>query len=154
EDNRVYDDERGTLKTAGRLLRVRTIGSRNVLTFKRPEVGGDGSPRYKVRIEHETRIEDPEQLDEILVGLGFHVVYRYQKYRQRYTIGQQSIELDETPIGNFLELEGAPKAIDATAEKLGYSAEQYITKTYRALHCEICGLAEPGDLVFPADEAG
>ena len=41
--------------------------------------------------------------------------------------------VDETPIGNFCEIEGPPRWIDVTAKKLGVEAEDYITKNYASL---------------------
>ena len=38
--------------------------------------------------------------------------------------------LDETPIGNFGEIEGPPRWIDRTAQALGIGREDYITETY------------------------
>jgi hypothetical protein len=61
------------------------------------------------------------------------------------------VELDETPIGEFLELEGPPSAIDRMAKLLGYSRSDYITKSYLALYLAQCrkkGLVA-GDMLFP-----
>jgi hypothetical protein len=44
--------------------------------------------------------------------------------------------VDETPIGSFCEIEGAPRWIDATAKKLGVSESDYITKNYAGLFLE------------------
>ena len=41
--------------------------------------------------------------------------------------------LDETPIGNFGEVEGPPRWIDRTAKSLGILPDQYITDTYAGL---------------------
>ena len=43
------------------------------------------------------------------------------------------LDLDETPIGTFLELEGAPQAIDRAARALGFSSRHYIRGTYWSL---------------------
>ena len=48
------------------------------------------------------------------------------------------IELDETPLGTFLELEGPAEAIDRVAHELGYSKKDYIVKSYLALYLEDC----------------
>ena len=40
------------------------------------------------------------------------------------------------PIGNFCEIEGPPRWIDATAKKLGVDAADYITKNYATLFAE------------------
>ena len=41
--------------------------------------------------------------------------------------------MDETPIGDFAELEGSADWIDRTAERLGIDAGQYITLSYGRL---------------------
>jgi len=43
------------------------------------------------------------------------------------------VVLDETPIGNFGEIEGPPDWIDRTAEMLGINTGQYITSNYATL---------------------
>ena len=45
-------------------------------------------------------------------------------------------ELDETPIGDFLELEGERRAIDRSARLLGYGPADYIARSYGALYME------------------
>jgi len=60
------------------------------------------------------------------------------------------IEMDETPIGTFLELEGPAEAIDRAARELGYAKKDYVVKSYLALYLEECrrrGEA-PKDMVF------
>jgi hypothetical protein len=48
------------------------------------------------------------------------------------------IELDETPIGTFVELEGPAKAIDRAARALGFSKNEYIVANYLRLYAEEC----------------
>jgi len=52
--------------------------------------------------------------------------FRYEKYRTTFRLPDSNawangllIELDETPIGTFVELEGPAAAIDRAAEELG-----------------------------------
>ncbi|MGB6683136.1 MAG: hypothetical protein WBH24_05760, partial [Candidatus Acidiferrum sp.] len=62
------------------------------------------------------------------------------------------IELDETPIGTFVELEGPPPAIDRAARELGFSSFDHIVKNYLVLYVEDCrrqGI-EPKDMLFAA----
>jgi len=60
------------------------------------------------------------------------------------------IELDETPVGTFVELEGPAEAIDRAARELGYSKQDYVTKSYLALYLEECRKRgeSPKDMVF------
>jgi hypothetical protein len=41
--------------------------------------------------------------------------------------------LDKTPIGDFGEIEGAPRWIDKTAKALGILPQHYLTDTYAGL---------------------
>ena len=50
--------------------------------------------------------------------------------------GKGQVVVDETPIGNFCEIEGPPRWIDATAKKLDVSSADYITKNYATLFSE------------------
>jgi hypothetical protein len=64
--------------------------------------------------------------------------------------GLPQVAYDETPIGNYLELEGPRKWIDAVATRLGYSRRDYITSTYLALYYQKCQEEDktPGNMVF------
>jgi adenylate cyclase, class 2 len=147
EDNVIYDNGTGALEAARKVLRLRRYGEVATLTFKAPV---EGSFRHKVREEHETVVGDPEEVDALLAGLGFKPVYRYQKFRTHYEIGGLAASLDETPVGCFVELEGAPEAIDRTAEKMGATPAEYVLSNYRELHEEQARARgeRAGDLVF------
>ena len=63
------------------------------------------------------------------------------------------VTVDETPIGNFLELEGPAEWIDAKAAALGFTPSDYILESYGRLYladCERRGV-EPSNMVFPPD---
>ncbi len=122
---------------------------------------GRQGKRYKVREELEASVADPKQMRLILERLGLRGWFRYEKYRasfqpaasQRWAAGLQ-VELDETPIGAFLELEGPPEAIDRAAKLLGYAPAAYITRSYLALYLEQCRKqGKPaGDMLFPTEK--
>jgi adenylate cyclase, class 2 len=150
EDNVVFDTADLMLRGYGRLLRVRQAGPIDTLTYKGPPAPG----KYKSREERELQISDAHEAALILERLGFTPVFRYQKYRTEYTRPRERgiVTLDATPIGCFLEIEGAPEWIDRAARRLGYSEADYITASYGTLyrqHCEAHGI-EPADMVFPA----
>ena len=148
EINVLFDREDGALRGAGVVLRLRQYGDRRVLTYKGPGRAG----KHKVREELETTVGDLATMSAIFERLGYRPGFRYEKYRTEYTDGEGHLTLDETPIGDFLELEGAPGWIDEQAARLGYQESDYITLSYGRLyaaHCERHGLAV-GDMVFPA----
>jgi len=130
EDNVLFDLADRPLTKSGRLLRLRDFDGASVLTFKAPVAG---EHRHKVKIEHETAIADPKALRSILLGLGFEVVYRYQKYRATYRLEAVLAAVDETPLGTFVELEGAPDDVDRAAAAIGAKSSDFIRETYREL---------------------
>ena len=96
-------------------------------------------------------IADAGTITAILEAVGLRPIFRYEKYRSTYSLpqtGSLKVELDETPAGNFLELEGTPRAIDRAAALLGYRREDYITKSYGALWMERKGAASGGETVI------
>jgi adenylate cyclase class 2 len=153
EDNEIFDTESRALGREGSLLRLRITGGNGVITFKEKV---ETDLNAKVRRETETAVSDPGAVRSILRKLGLVTVYRYQKYRSYYGWrdpdgeGDLCISLDETPIGVFVELEGAAGSIDRAARIMGYSGSDYILDDYRSLHrahLRERGLPD-GDLLF------
>jgi adenylate cyclase, class 2 len=150
ESNVVFDFADLRLRKVRSLLRLRWEGRRCTVTFK-------GTPRpsasYKIRREIETGVEDGMPLQQVFEALGLRPVFRYEKYRTAYAPqGKNGPALlyDETPIGNYVELEGPKKLIDRLASQLGYRRKDYITASYATLqqeHCRKKGIP-PRDMVF------
>ena len=148
ECNALFDTPEGSLGARGVLLRLRHAGRRTLLTFK----GLAAEGKYKSRQEIETVIPDSETFEAILGRLGFVTTFRYEKYRTEYggVDRRGVVTLDETPIGVYLELEGAPNWIDRTARLLGFAEGHYITDSYGGLYGSFCrrkGI-RPQDMVF------
>lgn len=129
ERNTLYDLPGGPLRRQGALLRVRQYGGRWTFTFKAKGKAG----RHKSRKEIETRVEDGEALIGILQAVGFRPGFTYEKFRTEWAAGQGHVVIDETPIGNFGEIEGPPPWIDAVARRLRIAPSQYITDSYGSL---------------------
>lgn len=132
ERNWLFDWPDRRLSRAGRLLRLREQNGTAWLTFKAPAAG----TRYKRRREIETEVTSVAATRQLLAALGLRVWFRYEKVRTRYQLpglGRLVVELDETPIGTFFELEGPPKQIDQAARRLGYGTQDYLTATYYEL---------------------
>ena len=129
EMNTLYDLPGGALRSRKELLRIRKYGSEWTLTHKsRGNIG-----RHSSRVEMETGVVDGKKMDAILRALGYSPSFRYEKCRAEWTDGKGQVVVDETPIGDFCEIEGPPRWIDATAKKLGASESDYITKNYAGL---------------------
>jgi adenylate cyclase class 2 len=168
EWNVIFDTPQGGLAKHGQLLRIRketargkakkSEGARNILTFKKPAVAAEGDGHgHKVREEIETEVKDDTALRQIFEGLGMSGWFSYEKYRTTMKLPGSAkwakdlvIEMDETPIGTFLELEGPAEAIDRAASELGYAKKDYIVKSYLALYLEECRRRgeSPKDMVF------
>lgn len=153
EVNTVFDTARRRLLRGGTLLRVREAGGRGLLTYKGPATAA----KHKSREELETEIADPRMAQAILDRLEFQPVFRYEKFRTEYAKPGDSghATLDETPIGVFLELEGAPRWIDLTARALGFSAADYITASYGRLYLDACkaNRTKPGNMVYATSKS-
>jgi len=129
EINTLYDLTNKSLRQRGELLRLRKYGSEWVLTHKaKGKVG-----RHKTRVETETKLEDGAKMDAILRALGFAPTFRYEKFRAEWSDGKGHVVVDQTPIGEFGEIEGPSRWIDRTAKLLQILPNDYITATYTEL---------------------
>jgi adenylate cyclase, class 2 len=148
ESNILFDNIKRTLRKHGKLLRVRRVDHQGLLTFKGPAEQG----RYKKRWETETPLQDASAVEAILAHIGYHPVFRYEKFRTEYGMLSAAGKalLDETPIGNFLELEGSPRWIDRAARLLGFSPSDYINRSYGYLYLAHCRerRIRPKNMVF------
>lgn len=152
EDDLLYDFPDRRLTGAGAMLRLRRAAGVATLTFKE-KIQSDVAA--KVRREIESGVADFDALATILAGIGMREIWRYQKYRTGYRLGGLHALVDETPIGNFLELEGPKPEIDRWAGALGFPPGAYVVETYRDLHEAWRlerGLPE-GSMVFPEGAA-
>jgi adenylate cyclase class 2 len=61
--------------------------------------------------------------------------WRYEKFRTCFQKPDEPGEIvyDETPVGDYLELEGPSRWIDRTARRLGFGLRDYLTASYRDL---------------------
>jgi len=132
EMNTLYDLPGEVLRARKELLRLRQYGSEWKLTHK----SGTKRGRHSSRVELETGVSDGKKMDAILRSLGYAPSFRYEKFRAEWEDKKGQVVVDETPIGNFCEIEGPSRWIDATAKKLGVKPEDYITKNYATLFAE------------------
>ena len=142
EDNVLFDDADGSLRGSGTVLRLRRTPHGGVLTFKGPREIVSG---VKSREERETAVDEPGTVQAILERLGYRPIFRYQKHRESWTHRGQEVQVDETPIGAFLEIEGDVEGINTVAKELGYAPSDYVAESYVALFFASGG---QGDMVF------
>ena len=147
EDNILFDFPDDGLRQAHCILRVRSVDGRGVLTYK-------GAPRpdaiFKSREELETGVDNPETAIEILERIGMKRGFRYQKYRREFMSGGVHVAVDETPIGNYAELEGTEDEILSLAKKLGVEKSRFIRESYHALYLDFCSKrgTRPQSMIF------
>lgn len=159
EENTLYDTSDADFRRRGRLVRLRIETSKDghrraKLTSKAPPPVANRSrgprPRHKERAEREVEVRDPARAARLLQTIGLRLSFRYEKYRTSFRLGGLHLDLDETPVGTFLELEGRPAAIDRAARKLGYSSSDYIRGTYWDLYAADCRRRgrKPKNMIF------
>ena len=146
QEDCLLDTADSILRTQRCMLRVRIESGKSYLTFKGPVQPS----MMKLREEVETVVADGAALLRILESLGYTVVFRYEKYREEFALGEAIVAIDETPVGVFVEIEGTDHGIGDAAGQLGRHPRDYLVDSYRRLYvldCETRGVA-PGDMVF------
>jgi adenylate cyclase class 2 len=149
ESNDLYDDAERKLSGSGRTVRLRQAAGRAILTYK-------GSARFeggaKIREEREVEVSDAGEAEAILRGLGLERRFRYQKRREEWDCAGCIVALDETPIGDFVEIEGTPPAIRRVIAELALDPAEATPYSYAELYLrrrkEEPGL--PPDMVWRA----
>jgi adenylate cyclase class 2 len=141
EDNYVFDLPADALANRGSILRLRVVDGVGTLTYKGllPE---SAESAIKVREELETGVERPETLALVFERLGLRRAFRYQKYRTVFRLGGAGHGLlamfDETPMGNFLELEGDEAFVVEVATRLGYARADFVNVSYIGMQAAFC----------------
>jgi adenylate cyclase class 2 len=141
EDNWLLDSADNKLLNAGAALRIRFVDDRGLVTYKGIVQESASSP-LKVREEIECETSDPHSLITLFERLGFHRSFRYQKYRTIYSLPLEGEEIevvfDETPMGNFIELEGDEKRVLDALTAAGFTERDYIRESYPELQAARC----------------
>jgi adenylate cyclase class 2 len=155
EQNILYDTPNSDFRVGGKLLRLRIETpapdtssrylsrafqpgkSRAILTSKVPVA--DAQPdRFKEKLETEVTVPDPAAWRRAAQAVGLREDFRYEKYRTSFRFGGTHLELDETPVGIFLEVEGPRSSIDRVTRMLGFAPREYIRGTYWDLYAADC----------------
>lgn len=157
EDNFLLDHPDGRIRAQYCMVRVRSAGGNSSITFKGP---ARPNGLFKVREEIETPVGDAAAALMVFEKLGMQVWFRYQKFREEHevTAGSPSGDLhvhlavDETPIGDYIEIEGQEDAILAVAATLGFDESEFLRDSYYALYLKFCRNfdIQPGHMIFSA----
>lgn len=130
EYNLRYDDPEGNLLRERKVLRLRKFDDAR-LTFKGP---GQAISGALSRTEIELIVDNFENAQLFLAGLGYQVVMIYEKYRAIYELNGALITLDELPYGQFVEIEAEnPEKIARLADELGLNPKTAIPASYQGL---------------------
>jgi adenylate cyclase class 2 len=152
ESNVLYDTPDRRMRARTEILRIRSYAGHWTLTHKRLPDAGPGEDRHKHRIETETEVADGHALAEVFFSLGLVAAFRYEKWRTEWQDGEGHCVVDETPLGNYAELEGTAEWIDRIAERLEIRPEDYITLSYGRLFDQwrLQHASDATDLTFQA----
>jgi len=128
EHNERFDVPDGRLRRGGEVLRLRR-DRECTLTYKRALSSAEE------RSEIEVRIDDLEAARAMLFGLGFVLIFIYDKYRQVLALDDTLIMLDELPFGSFAEIEGPSlQAIGRSAATLGLDWDRRVSRSYLSIY--------------------
>jgi adenylate cyclase class 2 len=139
ERNILYDTPSRELRAKRQILRLRKYGELWTITHKRLPDQPTDFTRYKIRIETETTVADGPALGEIFEQLGYIPSFIYEKYRTEWSYPTAPgntpahLVIDETPIGNYAELEGPTDWIDRTLTALQIDPATCLTDSYGKL---------------------
>src|SRR4026209_2304075 len=126
QEDALLDTEDEQLRRQRCVLRVRMENGKSRLTYKGPVQPST----MKVREELETVVGDGEMLLRVFGELGLHVWFRYEKYREEFWHEDVIVAIDETPVGVFIEIEGAENGIAQMTAALGRTSDDYIVDSY------------------------
>jgi adenylate cyclase class 2 len=133
QEDALLDTEDESLRRRRCVLRIRMEQGKSRITFKGPVQPSD----LMLRDEFETVVGDGVLLLRIFEELGYHVWFRYEKYREEFSHEDVTVAIDETPVGVFVEIEGSEHGITSMAEALGRTQADYILDSYRGLFLQL-----------------
>ena len=119
-------------------LRLRSVGRKNMLTYKGPRLDTASKSRKEVTVSV-TR----KRTEELLSSLGFSKFGQVTKVRRNYRLGDILVSLDDVEnLGTFMEIEALAEEKDfelqekrvlELLEKLGFSEGAIIRDSYLEL---------------------
>ncbi len=130
ERNLRFDTPDRRLASAFQVLRLRQ-DDRVRLTYK---AAGEIVDGVRARPEIEFEAGDFEAAQAFLEALGYEVSFEYEKFRTTWHFEEMEVVLDETPLGDFAEIEGRGGIqIEAAARRLGLDWGARINESYAFL---------------------
>lgn len=124
-----FDYEDGRIKNSNELCRLRRLGNKVELVYKKnlKEVNG-----FKVADEYQVEVSDLENAKTIFLSLGMKISKKYFKKRQHFVIGEATFVIDEHPdLEPYLEIEADTEhGIEEWILDLGLGEFERSTKTF------------------------
>ncbi len=124
-------------------MRLRRAGDTALLTYKGPARFAGGVKEREEQKPGSPIPRRPKRFD----ALGWVRRFRYEKKREEWTLEGCAVALDQTPIGNFIEVEGDPRGIRRAVVALGADLADAVPYTYARLYAE----RRKGDPTLPPD---
>lgn len=142
ERNWILDRPDAALRSSGCGLRVRTMerlegaDAPATITFKGPVLKSSVKRREEIELD----ISDAEKMLALLTAIGFEVVVSYRKRRDRWTLDDCQIELDEVPLlGIFVEVEGpSEQAVERVRTRISLGDEPHVPAGYVRMLVDRC----------------
>lgn len=129
ENNLRFENAEKHLQNRSAMLRLRQTGGQNIVTVKQ-RVAHPAASTCKVFQEYETEVGDFDTIVEIFGILGYSSYQVYEKYRETLTTPAAKFCLDETPYGNFVEIEADEDMIRRCAKLLNLNWGHRIVLSY------------------------
>lgn len=127
-----FDHSDNRIRKAGELFRLRRMGERVELTYKRDfrEEGG-----CKMAEELEVTVSDFEEAQRIILATGLKLAKTYSKLRHHFKKNQVHFVIDEYPgLDPYLEIEAStPHGVEEWIMDLGLQNLPRSTKTFDQL---------------------
>lgn len=120
------------------VLRIRKQGGKTIFTLKQSSAGN-----HLAKLEHEVEIENGQEMERIIMLLGFKEIARTTKTRRKCKLADYEICVDRVDeLGDFLEMEKMtsedPKKVQDTMlellYKIGIDVSQRVNVGYDVLY--------------------
>jgi|GEM_PF-973387 len=130
-----FDTVRNDFLNHDTLLRLRTHGTKALLTYKGPAE----KSRFKKRMEINIPIDNFKQTRDFLARVGLKGILLKEKVRETFIRKKDEVLLDKLPfLGYYLEIEGSDRHIVRVSKQLKFNVAEAITDTYSDLFIKFC----------------
>ncbi|MCL2289104.1 MAG: class IV adenylate cyclase [Bacteroidetes bacterium] len=137
-----YDNIDGTLLKQDKVLRLRSYGGTTLLAYKNSRK--ENSEKMIIRDEFETKVENYDTADKILLGLDYtyrDIVEKVRTNLKSKCFPNLSITIDKYPfIGTFMEIEGDKDEINHFLNKYNIDRDNQDIKNCTEAFLDYCSI--------------